>query len=386
MTSDATRLVTGGRSHPDEPHLVNPPVYRGSTVLFPSVATLKARQQSGGMSYGRNGTPTTFALQDAFAELEGADGCRVAASGKAAVVVALTALVEAGDHLLVTDNVYAPSRAYCDRVLARFGVETTYFPPSIGAGIAELVRPNTRVIMVESPGSHTFEVQDVPAIAAVAKAHGAWTLMDNTWATPLFFRPYDHGVDVTIHAGTKYVVGHSDAMMGLITWKGEEVGRRIDAGVKDFGAPAGPDDCWLALRGLRTMGVRLKQHEAAALELAHWLEARPEVATVLHPALVSCPGHELFRRDFKGSSGLFGFVLNPVPEAAVAAMLDGLALFGMGYSWGGYESLLIPSAPHRTAVPWTAAGPALRMHVGLEDPADLEADLDAGFARLAAAA
>ncbi len=382
---DATRLVTGGRSHADEPHLVNPAVHRGSTVLFPTVAALKARHGSSRLSYGRAGTPTTFALQDAFAELEGAAGCVVAASGKAAIAVALTALVETGDHILVTDNVYAPSRQYCDRVLARFGVETTYFAPMIGADIEGLLRPKTRLVFLESPGSQTFEVQDVPAIARIARRHGAVTVLDNTWATPLFFRPYDHGVDVTIHAGTKYVVGHSDAMLGLITWQGE-VGRAIEAGSRDLGAPAGPDDCWLALRGLRTMGVRLKQHEAAALEIAAWLEQRPEVASVLHPALPSCPGHEVFARDFKGSSGLFGFTLHPCSETALEAMLDGMALFGMGYSWGGYESLLIPTWPKRTASPWDAAGPALRIHVGLEDPRDLKADLEAGFARLRAGA
>ncbi len=381
---DATRLVTGGRSHPDEPHLVNPPVCRGSTVLFPTLAALEGRSARGGMSYGRQGTPTTFALQDAFAELEGADGCRAVASGKAAVVLALTALVESGDHVLVTDNVYGPTRQFCDRVLARFGVETTYFEPMLGAGIEALMRPDTRVVFTEAPGSQTFEVQDVPAIARVAKAHGAWTLMDNTWATPLFFRPYDKGVDVTIHAATKYVVGHSDAMMGLVTWKGA-VGDRIDAGLRDFGAPAGPDDCYLALRGLRTMGVRLQQHQSAALEVARWLEGRPEVQRVLHPALASCPGHDVFRRDFAGSSGLFGAVLKPYGPAALAAMFDGMQLFGMGYSWGGYESLMIPGHPVRTAGQAPGDGVLIRLHVGLEAVPDLIADLEAGFARLRAA-
>jgi cystathionine beta-lyase len=378
---DATRLVTGGRHHPDEPHLVNPGVHRGSTVLFPSLAALKDRRHAGRLTYGRNGTPTTFALEDAFAELEGADGCIVAASGKAAIAVALTALVRAGDHVLVTDNIYAPSRQYCERVLHRFGVETTYFPPMIGADIARLMRPDTRLVFTESPGSQTFEVQDVPAIAAVARRHGAWTLMDNTWATPLFFRPFEHGVDVSIHAGTKYVVGHSDAMMGLVTFKGD-VGKALDAGVKDLGCPAGPDDCWLALRGLRTMGVRLKQHERAALEVARWLEARPEVTRVLHPALPSCPGHDVFARDFLGSSGLFGFVMRPCSERALAAMVDHMELFKMGYSWGGYESLLIPTWPHRTAETWSEPGQAMRIHVGLEDVGDLIRDLEAGFARL----
>ncbi|MEO1090707.1 MAG: cystathionine beta-lyase [Pseudomonadota bacterium] len=382
---DATRLVTGGRDHPDEPHLVNPAVCRGSTVLFPTLHDLENRQPRGQMSYGRNGTPTTFALERAFAELEGADGCAVAASGKAAVVIALTALVKAGDHILVTDNAYSPTRAYCDRVLSRFGVETTYFDPTVGGEIARSFRPNTRLVMTESPGSQTFEVQDVPAIAAAAKAAGALTLLDNTWATPLFFRPYDHGVDVTIHAATKYVVGHSDAMMGLITWKGE-VGARVEAGVLDFGAPAGPDDCYLALRGLRTMSVRLRQHEAAALEIARWLEQRPEVVRVLHPALPSCPGHELFRRDFKGSSGLFSVVVQPTDKAAIAAMLDHMELFGMGFSWGGYESLMIPAQPKRTAVPWTEPGSILRLHIGLEAVDDLIRDLEAGFARFRAAA
>lgn len=382
---DATRLVTGGRHHPDEPHLVNPAVHRGSTVLFPSLRALKQRGRESRLTYGRNGTPTTFALEDAFAELEGADGCVVAASGKAAIAVALTAFLEAGDHVLVTDNVYAPSRQYCDRLLARFGVETTYFPPMIGADIARLIRPETKLIFLESPGSQTFEVQDVPAVAAVARAHGVRTLLDNTWATPLFFRPFDHGVDVAIHAGTKYVVGHSDAMLGLVTFKGE-VGRALDAAVKDFGAPAGPDDCWLGLRGLRTLSVRLKQHEAAGLEVARWLETRPEVTRVLHPALPSCPGHGLYRRDFLGSSGLFGFVMRPCAETALAAMLDHMELFGMGYSWGGYESLLIPTWPHRTAAAWADDGQAMRIHVGLEDPADLIRDLEAGFDRLRDAA
>ncbi len=378
---DATRLVTGGRHHPDEPHLVNPAVHRGSTVLFPSLQALKHRGRESRLTYGRNGTPTTFALEDAFAELEGADGCVVAASGKAAIAVALTAFLEAGDHVLVTDNIYAPSRQYCDRVLKRFGVETTYFAPTIGADIAQLMRSNTKLVFLESPGSQTFEVQDVPAIAAVARRHGAWTLMDNTWATPLLFRPFDHGVDVAIHAGTKYVVGHSDAMLGLVTFKGD-AGKALDAATKDFGAPAGPDDCWLGLRGLRTLSVRLKQHEAAGLELARWLERRPEVTRVLHPALPSCPGHELYRRDFLGSSGLFGFVVRPCAEAALAAMLDHMELFGMGYSWGGYESLLIPTWPHRTAEAWADDGQAMRIHVGLEDPADLIRDLEVGFDRL----
>ena len=382
---DATRLVTGGRHHPDEPHLVNPPVHRGSTVLFPSLAALKNRGRDSRLTYGRNGTPTTFALEDAFAELEGADGCVVAASGKAAIAVALTALVEAGDHVLVTDNIYAPSRQYCDRVLARFGVETTYFPPMIGADITHLMRPNTKLVFVESPGSQTFEVQDVPAIAAAARRHGAWTLMDNTWATPLFFRPFDHGVDVSIHAGTKYVVGHSDAMMGLVTYKGD-VGEALNAGVQDLGCPAGPDDCWLALRGLRTMGVRLKQHQEAALEVARWLDGRAEVSRVLHPALPACPGHATFERDFRGSSGLFGFVMRPCADHALAAMLDPMELFGMGYSWGGYESLLIPTWPHRTAEAWSHTGQPMRIHVGLEDPADLIRELEAGFARLRDAA
>ena len=382
---DATRLVTGGRGHPAEPHLVNPAVHRGSTVLFPTLADLEGRAGKAGLTYGREGTPTTFALQDAFAELEEADGCRAVASGKAAVVLALTSLVEQGDHVLVTDNAYGPTRQFCDRVLSRFGVATTYYDPMLGADVARLIRPETRVVFVESPGSQTFEVQDVPAIAAAAKTRGAWTVMDNTWATPLFFRPYRHGVDVTVHAATKYVVGHSDAMMGLVTWRGE-VGRRVDAGLRDFGAPASPDDCYLALRGLRTMAVRLAQHERAALEIALWLQSRSEVRRVIHPALPDCPGHDVFRRDFAGSSGLFAVVLEPVTHTALAAMLDGMRLFGMGYSWGGYESLMIPAHPVRTASAPPTDGVLLRLHVGLEAPADLIADLEAGFARLRAAA
>lgn len=370
--------------------IVNPPVYHASTVLFPTLAALEQSvrhlNEPGRVHYGRYGTPTTFALERAVAELEGADQAIALPSGLAAITATLIAFLSAGDHLLMVDTVYGPVRKFCDNHLARLGIETSYYDPLTGAGIADLMRPNTRVVYVESPGSLTFEVQDVPAIAEVAHAAGAKVVMDNTWATPLFCKPFRLGVDVSLHAATKYIVGHSDAMLGLIVTS-NELFPTLKPTVHAFGHAAAPDDCYLALRGLRTLSVRLQRHQSTALELARWLQQRPEVARVMHPGLPDDPGHPLWRRDFMGASGLFGVVLQPVPRYALAAMVDGMKLFGMGFSWGGYESLILPVRPQtvRSAKPWTTAGPVLRIHAGLEDPDDLIADLEAGFERLNAA-
>jgi cystathionine beta-lyase len=385
-----TVLVTAGRDPHANHGVVNPPVYHASTITFATVADLEAKSRDrfkpGVTYYGRYGTPTTFAFEQAVAAAEGGHRAVTLSSGKAAIVAALAAFLEAGDHLLMVDTAYGPTRVLCDRVLKRFGVATSYYDPLIGAGIAELIRPRTKVVFTESPGSQTFEVQDVPAIAEAAHEAGCVVLMDNTWASPHLFKPFAHGVDVSIQAATKYIVGHSDAMMGVITTT-EAVHERVRAAAFDLGASAGPDDVYLALRGLRTLAVRLERHMRNALKVAEWLAQRPEVDRVLYPALPGDPGHALWRRDFLGASGLFGVVLAPAPKAAVAAMLDGLELFAMGYSWGGYESLIVLTdpAPLRTATRWQAPGPSLRLHVGLEDPDDLIADLDAGFARLNAA-
>ena len=383
---DATLVTTLGRA-PEEQHgIVNPPVYHASTVLFPTVAALEAARPHRSIYYGRYGTPTSHALQDALARLEGGFDSFVVGSGKAAITATLLALLKAGDHLLIVDSVYAPTRRFADHTLSRFGIETTYYDPLIGHGIAELIRPETRVVFCESPGSVTFEVQDLPAIAEAAHAAGAVVITDNTWASPLYFKPFAHGADISIQAATKYVGGHSDLMMGVITTT-EELHHRLRTPLYEVASVAAPDDCYLALRGLRTLAARLERHQRSALELAHWLSHRPEVAKVLYPALPGAPGHELWKRDFVGASGLFGFVLRPCSKTQLAAMLDHMELFGMGYSWGGYESLLIPTHPEaiRTAVPWRTEGPLLRIHVGLEEPADLIRDLEAGFARLTAA-
>lgn len=381
-----TILTHAGLNPRGNEGIVNPPVYHASTILFPTLEDMEARalRPFDGFNYGRSGTPTTRAFENAVTELEGGHRAVAVGSGLAAVTTAISAFVSAGDHLLVADSVYGPTRAYCDKVLARFGVETTYYDPCIGAGIERLIRPETRAVYMESPGSQTFEIQDVPAIAAAARARGVVTMIDNTWATPLFFRPFDHGVDLSVHAATKYMVGHSDAMMGIVVCRTEELFQTVKSYANHVGHHAAPDDVYLAQRGLRSMGARLRQHQESALKVARWLEGRPEVARVLHPALPQHPGHHLWRRDFAGSSGLFGVVLKPVPKSAVAAMLNGMELFGMGYSWGGFESLitLCHVARIRTATRWEDAGPLLRLHVGLEDPDDLIEDLARGFTRL----
>jgi len=380
----ATEVVHSGRDPAATHGFVNPPVYRGSTVLFPTVEKLWKRDQE--YTYGRTCTPTIKALQEAIAKVEGGVATELTASGYQAVSTAIFAFVESGDQILVSDSVYYPTRRFCDRLLTKLGVEVTYYDPVIGADIDKLVRANTRLIFTESPGSQTFEVQDIPAIATVAKKHKLWLLLDNTWASPLYFRPFDHGVDVSIQAATKYIVGHADAMLGAITSNARAA--KLVAQAKDvLGVCPGSEETYLGQRGLRTLATRLAQHEKSGLEMARWLEARPEVARVIHPALPSHPQHDIWKRDFLGASGLFAVILQPTSEKALAAMLDKLELFGMGFSWGGYESLVIPFDPtsYRTATRWQAEGPALRLHIGLEDVEDLKADLDAGFARRAAA-
>ena len=363
---------------------VNPPVVHASTVLFPDAKTMATRNQK--YTYGTHGTPTTDALAQAFDELEGSAGTVVVPSGLAAVTLPFLACLSAGDPALVVDSVYGPPRRFCDTMLKRLGVEVTYYDPTIGAGIAELIRPNTTLVHTEAPGSNTFEMQDIPAIAKAAKAAGAVVTIDNTWATPLYFPAMAHGVDIAILACTKYIVGHSDVMMGSVTANADWFGK-IRQTAYLFGQMVSPDDAWLAARGLRTLGVRLAQHRDGALAVARWLKDQPGVARVLHPALPDCPGHAHWSRDFSGSTGLFTFILDGGDDAARAALIDGLAHFGIGYSWGGFESLALPVDParYRSATRWQAAGPAVRLHIGLEDPADLIADLDAGLARFRAA-
>ncbi|PPR17655.1 MAG: Cystathionine beta-lyase MetC [Alphaproteobacteria bacterium MarineAlpha9_Bin7] len=382
-----TLIVTAGRDPEANHGAVNPPVYHVSTILFPSVAALEAAQSNrtdnDSTYYGRFGTPTTFAFQNAVAEIDGGHRAIAVASGKCAILVALTAFLKSGDHLLMVDTAYGPTRALCDGFLTKFGVTTTYYDPLIGPQISNLIRSETRVIFTESPGSQTFEIQDIDAIAEAAHSRGCVVLLDNTWATPLFFRPFDHGVDVAIQAATKYIVGHSDAMLGVITTTESTFGR-VQRAALDFGAAPGPDDVYLGQRGLRTLSVRLNRHMKTGLAVAEWLKTQTQIARVLHPGLPDGPGHSLWLRDFRGASGLFGLVLQPTSKNALAAMLDGMELFKMGYSWGGYESLIIPTDPrkHRTATTWDPPGPTLRIHTGLEDPDDLINDLERGLARL----
>ena len=385
---DDTKLVVSGRSPETNFGIVNAPVYHASTVLFSSLAELRDRykQRSEGkqvVTYGRAGTPTAWSLENPIAELEGGFRTQLYPSGLAACAYAIQSFVKTGDHILVTDSVYSPTREFCNTTLKRFGVEVTYYDPLVGSGISELIQPNTVLVYTESPGSLTFELQDIPAIAKAAHKAGAILIMDNTWASPLYFKPFEHGVDVSIQAATKYIVGHSDVMLGAVTTT-EKLWIQLQSASYASGQTAGPDDIYLAQRGLRTLSVRLKQHMENALTVAKWLQGRPEVHSVLHPALPEHPGHEIWKRDFHGASGLFSFKLNEVSETALASFIEGLELFGMGFSWGGYESLAIIADPshYRTAGEWDNTNPLVRLHIGLEDTDDLIADLSAGFDRL----
>lgn len=391
----ATKLVQGGR-RPEwtgDPRLggsiVNPPLWRASTILYDNIADLKARGHAthDKLYYGRRGTPTVWALADALTEMEpGAEGTLLYPSGVAANSAGMLALLAPGDHLLMVDSAYEPTRAFCNGMLARMGVRTTYYDPLVGAGIADLIAPETKLIFLESPGSLTFEVQDIPAITAAAHQRGVLTMLDNTWATPLLFPALAHGVDVAMMSLTKYVGGHSDAMMGSLTAT-RAVWPKLRSAAYQLGQAVSPDDCAAVLRGLRTLDVRMARHQASALAVAEWLAARPEVGRVLHPALSGDPGHAIWARDFTGASGLFGFTLKGADEAGRTRFIEALDHFGIGFSWGGYESLVVPSNPAdiRTATVWSDPDPLLRLSIGLEDPADLIADLDRGFAALAAA-
>jgi cystathionine beta-lyase len=382
-----TRLVTSGRDPQANHGFVNPPVYHASTLLYPTAEDQVAHRAR--YNYGRRGTPTSEALEDALRELDGETcaGVALLPSGLTAIAAALIAVARSGDHVLVPDSVYRPTRNFCNGVFKRLGVETTYYDPVIGADIAKSFRTNTRAVFVEAPGSQSFEMQDIPAIAKVAHERKTIVMMDNTWATPLYFRAFEKGVDMQIQAGTKYIGGHSDIMFGCVSANAATLPALKDT-VYSMGLCVGPDDMYLALRGLRTLGVRLARHYQSGLRVARWLEQRPEVLRVLHPALETDTGHDIWKRDFTGASGLFSIVLKPASEPSVHAFLNDLALFGLGYSWGGFESLaiLFDCSEYRTATKWAPGGPTIRFHIGLEDPDDLIADLERGFVALASAA
>jgi cystathionine beta-lyase len=385
-----TIVTAAGRDPRNNHGIVNPPVYHASTVTFPTLAEFEAKAEPpfSRAQYGRTGTPTQFAFEEAITVLHGGFRTVSYPSGLGAIAGAMTTFLQQGDHVLMADNVYGPARfRVAGIVLARAGVETTFYDPAIGAGIADLIRPETKVIYMESPGSLTFDMQDVPAICAIAKDKGVLTMIDNTWSSPYLCQPIKLGVDIVIEACTKYVVGHSDVMMGSVTAATEDQFMALKTMANAYGYHAAPDDCYLALRGLRTISVRLQRHQENALKVATWLQSRPEIERVLYPALPGDPGHEIWKRDHQGASGLFGIVFKDGDWNAAAAMLDGLEHFGMGASWGGYESLIIPARPakSRTATAWPYETPCVRLHIGLEDPDDLIADLEAGLARYSAA-
>lgn len=376
-----TIIAHAGRD-PDAHHgAVNVPVYRASTILLPTLEALDNKDALR-LRYGRRGTPTTHALEDAVSALENADRGLVAPSGVMAISIVLMSYAEPGAHFLVTDNAYGPTRKFCD-MLKKMGVTTSYYDPSLGAGIETLIRPETRLIWLESPGSQTFEVQDVGAIAGVARRRGVATAIDNTWSGGYFFKPLDHGVDISVQAGTKYISGHSDLMLGTIACRESEYERLRETYLR-FGVCISSDDAFLALRGLRTIGVRLRQHHSSGLEVARWLKAQDEVISVMHPGLEESPYHNLWKTYFTGASGLFGFVIRETDRSKLARMFDDFSLFGMGSSWGGFESLMTPSNPsvYRSATVWSPGGQTVRIHVGLEDPQDLIAEIRAGFNRL----
>jgi cystathionine beta-lyase len=380
----ATNVVLAGRAPFEFEGFVNTPIFRGSTVLSPTAEQFL--NHSGRYTYGRRGTPTTSALCEALTKLEGGAGVVLTPSGLSAITTALFSVTKGGDHILVTDSAYGPTRRFCNDILAPLGVETTFYDPTIGAGIEALMKPNTRAVFLEAPGSLSFEMQDIPAITAIAKKRGAVTIMDNTWATPLYFKPHAHGVDLSLEAGTKYLGGHADVNLGWVSAT-EPYWPKLNDTIGTLGLCPGPEDVFLALRGLRTLAVRLAHHMEAGLKVARWLAARAEVLRVLHPALENDPGHAIWKRDFQGACGLFGVILKPCPAKAVAAFVEELELFGIGASWGGYESLAIPFdvTKIRTATKWNPGGPGVRIHIGLEDVNDLIADLERGFAALKAA-
>lgn len=378
----ATQLTQLGRDTSENCGFVNTPIYRGSTVVFKTVRDIEESKAK--FIYGTLGTPTIASLEDAWTTLCGAAGTVISPSGLGSIALALLSMTKSGDHLLVPDCVYKPTRILCAGLLAKYGVETSYYDPMIGSGIEKLIRPNTSTIFLEAPGSQSFEIQDVPAITAVAKKHGIKTIIDNTWATPLFFKAHDHGCDLSIEAGTKYLGGHSDLLMGLVS-ANAETWPQLRATYDYMAMLPGAEDCFLALRGLRTMHLRLKEAEKRGLEMAHWLQQRPEVIRILHPAFEDCPGHEFWKRDFTGSSGLFSVVLDPrFSKKGLESMLDNMSLFSMGFSWGGFESLVIPfdCAEYRTVTDWNPGGLTIRLQIGLEDMDDLKKDLDEGFIRL----
>lgn len=379
-----TVLTHGGREPDNQFGFVNTPVYRGSTILFKTLADLDAQQQR--YLYGRAGNPTTESVEAVITELEGAYRTRLVPSGLAAITIALLSCVKAGDDILVTDSAYEPGRAFSDGFLARMGVTVRYYDPRLGAGLSELMRPNTRAVLAESPGSLTFEVQDIPALAKAAHAGGARLIVDNSWASPLYHQPLALGADLVVHAGTKMFVGHSDAFAGTISTT-EAAWADVERTRRELGFFTSGDDAFLVARGLRTLAIRMKEHQARALDIAGWLEQQGEVVQVLHPGLPSHPDHALWKRDFTGSGSLFGVLLAPAPRASVAAFVDHLSLFTMGYSWGGFESLCLPVklGRNRTAKPWTAEGNLFRLHIGLEGLEDLRADLKAAIERYARA-
>jgi cysteine-S-conjugate beta-lyase len=380
-----TLLARAGRDPARHQGMVNTPVFRTSTVLFPDLESYESRDGDDykQVRYGLHGTPTTFALEEAVARMEGGHAAVAVPSGLAAITAALCAYARAGDHLLIPDSCYVPTRIFCDRHLAAFGVEIEYYDPLIGAGIERRFRPNTRAILCEAPGSLSFEMQDIPAIAEAAHRRGLPVLADTTWGTPYFFRSFEKGVDVSIHAATKYIAGHSDVVMGIIVTN-EAHWLTVRRAVAHYGFGVSPDDCYLALRGFRTIGVRMRQQMANALRVARWLQSHPGVERVIYPALEADPGHAIWKRDFTGAASLFSFVLQPAGETQVRAFMNALEVFGIGSSWGGFESLAIVARieRYRTATKWKAGGPAIRLHVGLEDPDDLIADLQRGFAAL----
>jgi cystathionine beta-lyase len=380
VTRKETKLIEVGRQPSLHAGAVNTPVYRASTILFPDVESMFDGSQP--YTYGRRGTPTTRALEEAFCQLEGGARTVLTPSGLSACTLAILTACGTGDHLLVTDSVYGTTRVFCERLAKRYGITTTFFPPTAGAKIKEQFRPETRAVFLESPGSVTFEVQDVPAIAVAAHKKGIAVIFDNTWATPLYFNALGHGVDLSVQAATKYIGGHADVLLGAVTANAEYKDRLVQTH-GDLGLSVSGDDAFLTLRGLRTLAVRLKRHQESATELAIWLKGRPEVARVIYPPLHDDPGHALWKRDFTGACGLFSIVLREASDKAVAAMLDGMKVFSLGYSWGGFESLVLPARYHRT-FPNKLEGPLLRLHIGLENVEDLKADLAAGFDRLRA--